>query len=218
VPVGTFAAIMASISLLIAMQIGWCFLTYRRKKSDEMWHVNPEELNFSHPVEVIGQGAFGVVLVAEYRGTRVAIKRVIENTRPKGGSVVSGVGSAPDRGVSTDPEIGSLSGTGNPMTDSKESSEDGDFLGGLPVGKRKTMLQRWLPFLFYNDVARSNINLLGTASGSASTKSLYARMFPNCDETSRRQQEFLVEMRLLSRLRHPCKFQPFFYLLNPFLD
>jgi hypothetical protein len=45
-----------------------------------MWHVNPEELNFSHPVEVIGQGAFGVVLAAEYRGTRVAIKRVIENT------------------------------------------------------------------------------------------------------------------------------------------
>jgi hypothetical protein len=216
VPVGTFAAIVASISLLIAMQIGWCFLTYRRKKTDEMWHVNPEELNFSHPVEVIGQGAFGVVLAAEYRGTKVAIKRVVpgkDNTRDRGGSVVSGVGSAPDRGASTDPEIGSLSPmtseTGNPMTDSKESSEDGDFLGGLPVGKRKSMLQRWLPFLFYNDVARSNINLLGTASGSASTKSLYARMFPNCDETSRRQQEFLVEMRLLSRLRHPCKFQPF---------
>lgn len=81
-----------------------------------MWHVNAEELNFSHPVEVIGQGAFGVVLAAEYRGTRVAIKRVVpqkENTRSRGGSVVSVVGSAlskptlnPDSGESTDPEIG----------------------------------------------------------------------------------------------------------------
>jgi hypothetical protein len=175
VPVGTFAAIMASISLLIAMQIGWCFLTYRRKKSDEMWHVNPEGLNFSHPVEVIGQGAFGVVLVAEYRGTRVAIKRVIENTRPKGGSVVSVVRSAPDGGANTDPEIGTLSPTtseqANPMTNSRESSEDADlsdYLGGLPIGRRKTMLQRWLPFVANNDVARSNLNLLGTASGSAS--------------------------------------------------
>jgi serine/threonine protein kinase len=216
---------MASISLLIALQVGWCILTYRRKKNDEMWHVNPEELNFSHPVEVIGQGAFGVVLAAEYRGTRVAIKRVIphqENARTKGGSVVSVVGinasNHPDSGANTDPEIGTdspvTSGTANPMTNSRSSSSDADFsdfLGGLPIGRRKTMLQRWLPFVFYNDVARSNLNLLGTASGSASTKSLYSRLFPSCDEMSRRQKEFMIEMRLLSRLRHPCKFQPFLY-------
>jgi hypothetical protein len=194
-----------------------------------MWHVNPEELNFSHPVEVIGQGAFGVVLAAEYRGTRVAIKRVIENTRPKGGSVVSVGGSAAsnpprnhERGENSDPEVGThspmSSEAASPMTNSREASEDADlsdFLGGLPVGTKKTMLRRWLPFLFRDDLARSNLNLLGTASGSASTKSLYARLFPKCDETSRRQQEFMVEMRLLSRLRHPCKFQPFLYQLNP---
>ncbi len=110
----------------------------------------------------------------------------------------------------------------NPMTNSKEASGEGDlsdFLGGLPIGKKNTFLRRWLPsFVFYNDLARSNLNLLGTASGSASTKSLYAKLFPSCDETSRRKQEFLVEMRLLSRLRHPCKFHPFLYQLNPFLD
>jgi hypothetical protein len=238
--VGTFTAIMSSIFLLIAMQIGWCFLTYRRKKSDEMWHVNPEELNFSYPVEVIGQGAFGVVLAAEYRGTSVAIKRVIpqqENNRSKSGSVVSVVGSTvsnqpmtPDLGAKTDPEIGTHSPmtsgmTGemaSPMTNSKESGEgdSSDFLGGLPIGKKNTFLRRWLPsFVFHNDLARSNLNLLGTASGSASTKSLYAKLFPNCDETSRRQQEFMVEMRLLSRLRHPCKFQSFFVSIEiPFLD
>jgi hypothetical protein len=232
VPVGTFAAIMASISLLIAIQIGWCFLMYRRRKNDEMWHVNPEELNFSHPVETIGQGAFGVVLAAEYRGTRVAIKRVVpkqENTRTKGGSVVSVVGSAASNptlnrysGENTDPEIGTdravTSDTASPMTNSRESSEDADsdFLGGLPVGTKRTMLRRLLPFVFHNDLARSNLNLLGTASGSASTKSLYARLFPHCDETSRRQQEFLVEMRLLSRLRHPCKLQPFFVSIELF--
>jgi hypothetical protein len=229
VPVGTFAAIMASISLVIAIQIGWCCLKYRRKKSDEMWHVNPEELNFSHPVEVIGQGAFGVVLAAEYRGTRVAIKRVVpkENNRTKGGSVVSVGGSAAaskpslntESGENTDPEIGTDSRvtSESPMTNSKESSEDGDFLGGLPVGAKKNMFQRWLPFLFSDDVARSNLNLLGSATGSATTKTLYATLFPNCDETSRRQKEFMVEMRLLSTLRHPCKFQPCLYQLNPFL-
>jgi serine/threonine protein kinase len=219
VAVGTFAAIMASISLLIAMQIGWCLMIYRRKKSDEMWQVNAEELNFSYPVEVIGQGAFGVVLAAEYRGTKVAIKRVVpqqENKRRKGGSVGS-VSAASISGDDTDPEIGTDS-PATSGTNSGESSGDADFLGGLAVGPKKSMLRRWLPSLFRDDLARSNLNLLGTVSGSASTKALYARMFPNCDETSRRQQEFMVEMRLLSRLRHPCKFQPFLYQLNPFLD
>ena len=36
-----------------------------------------DELYFDDPVEVIGQGSFGVVLLAEYRGTKVAIKRVL---------------------------------------------------------------------------------------------------------------------------------------------
>jgi hypothetical protein len=226
--VGTFAGIMASVCVLIAMQIGWCLLMYRRKKNDEMWQVNPEELNFSYPVEVIGQGAFGVVLAAEYRGTRVAIKRVVpkhENNKSKrgstkGGSVVSVNGrsarsaesnqpSNPDSGEITDPENGF-----DPLvaseTNTKESTEDEDPLGGLAVGKKKTMLGRLLPSFFRDDQARSNLNLLGTASGSATTKSVFARVFPKCDETSRRQQEFLVEMRLLSKLRHPCKFHSFF--------
>jgi hypothetical protein len=216
VDVGIFAAIMASISLLLAMQIGWCFLTYRRRKSDEMWHVNPEELNFSYPVEVIGQGAFGVVLAAEYRGTRVAIKRVVpqqENTRNKGGSVVSvseSTGSKPtlnpDSGENIDAEIGGDSRLATETnSNSRESSEEGDPLGGLPQGSKRTFLGRWLPSFFRDDLARSNMNLLGTVSGSGTTKSVFARVFPSCDETSRRQQEFLVEMRLLSRLRHPCK-------------
>ena len=31
---------------------------------DELWQVHPEELHFDDPVETIGQGSFGVVLVA----------------------------------------------------------------------------------------------------------------------------------------------------------
>eukprot|EP00980_Cylindrotheca_fusiformis_P022517 scaffold9394_cov67-Cylindrotheca_fusiformis.AAC.2 len=83
---------MACIALFIALLLGWWFLSYKRRKNDEMWQVSPEELNFSHPVEIIGQGAFGVVLAAEYRGTKVAIKRVIarENPRSTRGSQTNG--------------------------------------------------------------------------------------------------------------------------------
>ena len=66
---------MAGIGALFLLFLGWCYLGYRRRKHDEMWHIDHNELNFNHPVDVIGQGAFGVVLLADYRGTKVAIKR-----------------------------------------------------------------------------------------------------------------------------------------------
>jgi serine/threonine protein kinase len=202
-----------------------------------MWQVNHEELHFSHPVEVIGQGAFGVVLLAEYRGTKVAIKRVLpfQEKHTKSGSMahtksgsVARVGSVSKDATSEQDEkdiekqsvgdanteavtgsIGtkraSLTGTG---TGSRSSTNDLDFLGGLSIGAKKTRLERWLPFLFPDETTRYNMSILGTASaGSSTTKSLFARMCPNCDETSRRQHEFMTEMRLLSRLRHPCEYK-----------
>eukprot|EP00980_Cylindrotheca_fusiformis_P005531 scaffold1172_cov115-Cylindrotheca_fusiformis.AAC.6 len=222
VPLGIFSAIMASIALLVALQLGWCFLSYKRRKNDEMWQVSPEELNFSHPVEVIGQGGFGVVLAAEYRGTKVAIKRVIarESSRSPRSSIANGPRNMQPMTVNNemvdhvDPETGSADSpnmrvTDEPVASTRTSSGDAamaDFFGGFDDGAKQTMFQRWMPYIFRGRVltTRSNINVLGTVSGSATKKTLHARLLPWCDETIRRQKEFMTEMRLLSRLRHPC--------------
>eukprot|EP00980_Cylindrotheca_fusiformis_P006111 scaffold1318_cov65-Cylindrotheca_fusiformis.AAC.1 len=185
-----------------------------------MWQVSPEELNFSHPVEIIGQGAFGVVLAAEYRGTKVAIKRVIarENPRSTRGSQTNGSENASptvnsEKADHIDLEGGYIDSPNTRATDepgantgTSSDSLKTAFFDGFDVGAKQTMFQRWMPFFFGGRdlAARSNINLLGTASGSASKKTLYARLLPWCDEATRRQQEFMTEMRLLSRLRHPC--------------
>eukprot|EP00980_Cylindrotheca_fusiformis_P019794 scaffold6938_cov108-Cylindrotheca_fusiformis.AAC.5 len=213
---------MSCIALFIALLLGWCFLSYKRRKNDEMWQVSPEELNFSHPVEIIGQGAFGVVLAAEYRGTKVAIKRVIarDASKPPRGSFAHGSGNASPSTMNSgkadhiDPEAGcddspNTRATDEPVASAGTSSGDLSttaFFDGFDVGAKQTMFQRWMPFFFRGRdlTARSNINLLGTASGSGSKKTLHARLLPWCDETIRRQQEFMTEMRLLSRLRHPC--------------
>jgi serine/threonine protein kinase len=222
VPKGTFAAIMASVGLLIILQVGWCLLRYKRRKSDEVWHVNHEELDFSHPVEVIGQGAFGVVLLADYRGTKVAIKRVLP-LQPKAkvrgtGSVASVPSnkSVPDMVEgNSDPEAGAQSvGSSrreireSSNADEDESSSAGfDFLGRMAMSKRQKGLQRWLPSFFSDHTTRSNLNILGTASGgSTMSKSVLGMILPRCDENARRHEEFLTEMRLLSRLRHPCEY------------
>lgn len=238
---GTFAAIVASVFVVIAAQVGWCYLGYRRRKNDEMWQVTTDELDFSIPVEIIGQGGFGVVLLAEYRGTKVAIKRVLplqgqgKGTVKKSGSNMFGSNVKTSDTKTVDVKAseqdsdkasslkqgdiesgnggsgslgGSRRGSIQQGTSSIGRSSTGnlDFLGGLSVGEKPTGLRRWLPFLFPDEGFAYNSNILSSATGgSTTTRSLFARVFPWCDETARRQEEFKAEMRLLSRLRHPCK-------------
>eukprot|EP00980_Cylindrotheca_fusiformis_P023386 scaffold10429_cov126-Cylindrotheca_fusiformis.AAC.17 len=220
VPTGTFAAILASVGLVLALMLGAVFLTYQRRKSDEMWQVNDEELHFSYPVETIGQGAFGVVVLAEYRGTQVAIKRVLpfKEKRSGKGSVTNNSLSRDaspkqdneENGIDGDTDVEAVQtsfGMRNGslvFSESKTSASDLDFLGALSVGGKKTLLQRWLPFIVSDK--QTNRSILGTVSGGASStsKSLFTRIFPYCGASYRRQQEFMTEMRLLSRLRHPC--------------
>ena len=44
---------------------------FQNNRADLLWHVKPEEIKFDDGAEVLGQGSFGVVLLAEYRGTEV---------------------------------------------------------------------------------------------------------------------------------------------------
>lgn len=179
--------------------------------------MNTEELHFSHPVDIIGQGAFGVVLSAEYRGTKVAIKRVLPTKEKrrisKSGSVDALSKENLDEEVEKDDiEDGSRDSIGRRSItvsgDSKTSTNQLDFLGRMSFGREESRFRRWLPFLYKeNSTSRVNSMILGTVSGSShSTRGLLSTIFPWCDETARRQEEFKEEMRLLSRLRHPCKY------------
>jgi hypothetical protein len=44
---------------------------HMRRKNDLLWHIEPSDLKFDAEPEVLGSGSFGVVLLAEYRGTEV---------------------------------------------------------------------------------------------------------------------------------------------------
>jgi serine/threonine protein kinase len=55
----------------------YCYVEYKRKQSDSVWAVKTSQLKFDDPPKIVGIGTFGLVLLAEYRGTAVAVKRVI---------------------------------------------------------------------------------------------------------------------------------------------
>ena len=70
-------AIVLAVSLVSVISISLLFRRRITQKESKAWEVDPGELKFDDSPVVIGRGTFGLVLLAEYRGTTVAVKRVI---------------------------------------------------------------------------------------------------------------------------------------------
>jgi len=73
------AVALGVISVVALAAILAAYLAFRsfHRNSSGLWQVKPDELTFASPPEVLGRGTFGLVVRAEYRGTAVAVKRVI---------------------------------------------------------------------------------------------------------------------------------------------
>lgn len=48
---------------------------YANQHDDSLWKISPGDLHYEDPPQIIGRGSFGLVLLAEYRGTPVAVKK-----------------------------------------------------------------------------------------------------------------------------------------------
>lgn len=82
-----------------------------------------------------------------------------------------------------------------------------DFLVQMSFDRPRGKLFKWFPWLFHdsNEQSRLKNSILGSASGGSTSKSTLASVFcPWFDKQTQRRNEFVQEMRLLSRLRHPC--------------
>jgi len=72
-----FYPIVIVPSVLVFVILAALFHERRKHRKNFLWRVKPEELEFSDPPRILGRGTFGVVLLAEYRGTMVAVKRIL---------------------------------------------------------------------------------------------------------------------------------------------
>lgn len=240
-----FAVAISLISVMVLSIIAAWVVRYRNSKADQMWHVNVDELHFDDPVEVVGQGSFGVVVLAEYRGTKVAIKRATKGNQGKGGSKskskagsIRGSIRGSTRGGSTSyanagtadasvpvdtvdieaPDLlstdgksedgngtteGQLSNGTNQGTPSNQGEPDLAFLV-QEFGRKQKGLGRWLTGGKTYDNHFKETILGSRGSGSFSTIGIKQMLFPCFDSKAKIRQEFTAEMRILSRLRHPC--------------
>ena len=71
------AIIIPVVAIIFAGTVIWLYLEWKRRHADAIWMIHKAELKFDDPPEIAGRGTFGLVVKAEYRGTDVAVKRVI---------------------------------------------------------------------------------------------------------------------------------------------
>lgn len=69
--------VAVSSAVVLGLTAALFYFGRKRMMSDKVWQIKPQELGFDDPPEILGRGTFGLVLLAEYRGTEVAVKRVI---------------------------------------------------------------------------------------------------------------------------------------------
>lgn len=163
----------ALILFLLAVQV---YVRYKRAQSDNIWKVEPHELEFDDTPRVLGRGTFGLVLLAEYRGTQVAVKRVLPVGKKKRSGSMSLTGSV-QTSVSHFEGMGSVQSLSNVGMDSTAS--------GVSLGN-------------------SSSNSAGSKSGGSDDgDGMAAGPLFWRTKKARLQEEFIDEMRLLSKLRHP---------------
>jgi serine/threonine protein kinase len=227
-------AIICPLALIAALGV-YYYVKKKTRAADSVWYVKPNQLQFSTPPVVIGQGTFGLVLLAEYRGTKVAVKHVLpprdrsqseqeakssSGLGLKSSSVVkSGVfeksptmeesstseNQAPEYGVDyvqdaldvlveeEDEELGR----------GKETDKAND--GEPTVNSRRRVDGRSSAVFAKKDSKLRLGTTSKTATSSAASTIRHPLIFLRGKNSYEREKSnFIKEMRLLSKLRHPC--------------
>ena len=191
---------LASAGVLALVVVALLWLRQRAKANSlALWTIDKNEIHYDDPVAVIGKGAFGEVLKGRYRGTEVAVKRVIPLKGKSNRSVrISGFGFGTENNQDTIKP--------NPVdfgTMSKVQFLDGDL--GLDNDEENPGL---------TSKASTNAGLISTRSSThrSGTQSGYTqkgRTYRSGGYSMRVggykkiRSDFIMEMRQLSKLRHP---------------
>jgi hypothetical protein len=213
-------AVLVPVLLLISAGI-FVFLYIERKHrvGDLMWQIKKDEIKFDDPPEIAGRGTFGLVVMAEYRGTVVAVKRVIPPKNWEHRGVFSDYHLADDSSSS-----GECNKLHESVTVQKHTStaiildripdnEELDHcvnLADVEAGIAKPYNpHKRRPTVDSVSVLSSTIQTRSDNSSSAFSENnkKWTRFFGSratAANYEQLKQDFVVEMRVLSKLRHPC--------------
>lgn len=183
----TVVFLAVSIPLILLLLVGvYFYVEHKRMQSDSVWLIRPSELTFDTPSVILGRGTFGMVVQGQYRGTIVAVKRVIP-PRTKQQNAFTGVTLHSNRNSKMESieEGGESSDEGVESNRTQQSSDELSFASNTARSS-----ESWL---------KLNLRNVSSSGSSASDNGGNANQSYNQLRAS-----FIEEMRFISKLRHPC--------------
>jgi len=185
-------------AMMILCFIVWMYNRLKKKGAQDLvWEVREGDLKFSDPPKVVGQGKTGLVLLADYRGTVVAVKRVLAPPPAPPTKMKSYMHGTSDTDLGNHTILGSdrispgtvetsrTDGSGRSSNDMLFRDRDASW-GKMSSGAFGQDLQGSA------DVRLGMFGKLGLAESKRMTS------------TKRIKCAFIDEIRYLSKLRHPC--------------
>ena len=171
--------------IAVAAVAGLIYVRMKTSANTSIWEVQLNELHFDDPPVIVGRGTFGLVLRAQYRGTLVAVKRVIPPLTK-------------DDYTGKDDNSGDFSKNSTILI----SGSDSDSGSGSGSGNliRRTILGAGDPRGLI-----SEINSVNTSESNYNKIkcSIMTTAFRPIDIHEKLKTDFISEMHHLSTLRHP---------------
>ncbi|EDQ85134.1 uncharacterized protein MONBRDRAFT_34366 [Monosiga brevicollis MX1] len=197
-------SIAVPVALLLVILIT-AFVRYQQKKADALWTIDRSELFFDDPPEVLGRGTFGLVLKGTYRGSAVAVKR----TMPANffaGDADSLFARSSRTSAATRTMMGSRSASANTLGSMRS---DDPLKSRASNAFSKSLLNRINSDNEEDTDAKSKRtqgSMAGMGQGGLMTRmgaGILGKTFGVQRRRAAMRKEFITEMRLLSKLRHP---------------
>ena len=187
------------------------FFQWRLQKTDHLWRIKMTELEMITPPVIVGRGTFGLVVLAQYHGTQVAVKKVVPPRYATEPSETAFDSPEPHRSISFEPS------SRNPLAVDQlgTSTIQPGILAGPDAQRRKirksreTKKAQWSRALrFYNeDISRRELTTGDDETDDVRRlkRRYWERAFQfYAVDTEKLKRDFVSEMRHLARLRHPC--------------
>ena len=184
--VGFILAPVSLLVILVAVLVVWL----KTRRDNNLWKIDGKEIHYDTPPVQLGQGGFGIVYLAEFRGTQVAVKKLRGREGGAPGSTNNN-GSTTKRHFST-PETG----MGYRDVSAPERAKPTHHT----VGKEDQDIQVEQPISGPSMSSWGHINTGGHRTKRAAGLTLFPTKRPN----GYALKDLAADMRLLSSLRHPC--------------
>ena len=192
-------------SILIPLLLLGAFLVHlyikrKRQQADSIWLINSADLLYDETPEILGRGTFGLVVRAEYRGTQVAVKRVIPPlSQTKDGSRES----VDQNRLGSTQRLHASARFGSML--SRHSSEILRAHSGVHFEFSRSRRLDHASATSAGVADGNHVKGNHTLSSAESLNDPSTRMTRvTSKQYAKLKADFIKEMRLLSKLRHPC--------------